>query len=262
LDTGRRPFLVNSAGRIPVPLVRSATGAGPHPISQRNEGIEVAADMTQFGRGKPAVNMMHVGPMPVGNLMQDVHKAPKAQISDFAAPQRRHAPQLQVLQVDRVIPGTEVMGQFPVPILPLMRNPGMGLCQSLPCVPPTARAWHGPGQCPIGFAELAQRLFERLGCGDIMAVVSGEKLRKPEIKASGLTRLDPDKRRILTDTGEHDDHTPGRQAFDGERFDGPDNVSGVMESIEPSKEPETIATVIAPAGLTGCDRSIPTPLCR
>jgi|RhiMetStandDraft_8_1073273.scaffolds.fasta_scaffold16955_2 hypothetical protein len=135
---GRRPFPVNIASSIAVPLMDGATRTGPYPIPQCNEGIEGAADMTQFGGREKAVDMMDVGPELGGSLVQDLHKAPEAQIGDFASPQCGHTPQFQVFQIDRVILLTQRMGSVPMPGRPLVGNAPVHLCQRVSGLLPMA----------------------------------------------------------------------------------------------------------------------------
>src|SRR5215831_10955725 len=192
LETGRRPFLMNIDCCIAVSVMSRTACASPRSITQRDAGIEVATDMTQFGRGKKAIDMMDMCAMSVGSLMQDLHKTPEAKIGYFASPHSYHAAQLQVLQVDRVIRSTEVMRQLPMPILSLVRNIGLHLRQTMPCLTSMARSWLGSCKGTVGLAQCPQRLFEWLRRSDIMTVVPGEKLCESKVKACGLTRLDSD----------------------------------------------------------------------
>src|SRR5262245_36950714 len=115
--------------------------------------------MTQLRGRKPAVDMMDMAAMPERYLVQDVDKASKAQIRDLAAPERRHAAQFKVFQVDRVIPGTQLMRQLPVPVLPLVGNIGMRLGQTLPSETAMARTRLRTGKGTTCLAQSPQGLF-------------------------------------------------------------------------------------------------------
>jgi hypothetical protein len=111
LDMRRHPFPAHVYGRVVVPFVDCiAALAGPQPITQGNGRVDEATDMTPFGRGEKAVDMVHMRPVLRCGLVHNLLKAPKAQSCDFAPPQRLHAAQVQVFQIDRVIGGTQFVG--------------------------------------------------------------------------------------------------------------------------------------------------------
>ena len=222
--------------------------------------VHVSTQMTAFGGGKETVDMMDVRPVFLCGLVQDLDKAPKAQIGDFPAPHGRHAAQLQVLKIDRVVLLAQRMGQVPMPGRALMGNPPMDLCQRVSGLTPMARARHGTRQRPVGFPYLTQRVSQWQRCLDIMPVVPREKLAQPKVKRCGVTRLASDYRLILTEAGEHDFHTTGGQSFDRQRFDGANDLPGVVEPIATAKEPYPIAALVLPAGLRQRDRLVPYPL--
>ena len=112
--TGGRPLLIDIVRRIPVPLMgRAAHRAGPDTITQGDGMVEGTAHMTAFGRGKEAVDVMDVRPMFRCGLVQDLHKASKAQISHFPAPHGRHATECQVFKIDRVVLLAQRVGRSP-----------------------------------------------------------------------------------------------------------------------------------------------------
>jgi hypothetical protein len=87
LDTGRRPFLINIGGGIPVPSMGRATAwTGPQPIAQGHGIVDEATDMTAFGGREKAVDVVYMGAELLSSLMQDLYKAPKAHIGDLASP--------------------------------------------------------------------------------------------------------------------------------------------------------------------------------
>jgi len=98
-------------------------------------------------------------------------------------------------------------------------------------------------------------------CWDITPVVAREKLRQPKVKCCGVTRLASDYRLLLTQTGEHDFHTAGRRPLDRQRFDDANDLSGLVEPIATTKEPDPIATLVLPAGLCQRDRLGPWQTC-
>jgi len=115
---------------------RAATGTGPQPITQGDGMVDEATDIAAFGgweaaplswgrsavadAGNKAVDVIDMGAVLFGSLVQNLHKPAKAQIRHFTAPQRLHAVQLQVFQEDRVVRGTQFMGEVPLPRLALM----------------------------------------------------------------------------------------------------------------------------------------------
>ena len=112
--------------------------------------VDEATDMTAFGGREKAVDMVYVRPVLLGSLMQNLYKTPKAQLCYFATPHRLHTAQLQVFQRDRIIRGTEFMGELPLPVLALMGNTGMHPCQGASCLTAMARTTHFPRQRPRG----------------------------------------------------------------------------------------------------------------
>ena len=122
------------------------------------------------------------------------------------------------------------MRGVPMPGRALMGNLPMDLCQGMSGLPSMARARHGTRQRPVGFPYLTQRVSQWQRCVDIMPVVAREKLCQPKIKRCGVTRLASDHRLILTEAGEHDFHTTGRQPLDRQRFDGATDLPGVVDS--------------------------------
>jgi len=88
--------------------------------------------------------------------MEDLHKLPKAQIRDFAPPQRGHAAQVEVFQVDGIIRRTQVVRELPMPGLPLMGNAGMDPCQRTTSLPTMARATSFPCQGAMGLAQISE----------------------------------------------------------------------------------------------------------
>ena len=256
--TGGRPLLIDIVRRIPVPLMgRAAHRAGPDTITQGDGMVEGTAHMTAFGRGKEAVDVMDVRPMFRCGLVQDLHKASKAQISHFPAPHGRHATECQVFKIDRVVLLAQRAGGRPMPSRALMGNPPMPLCQRVSGLTPMARAREGARQRPIGFPYLAQAVPEGEGCPDIMPVVAREKLRQPKVKRCGVTRLASDTGFILTETREHDCHPPCWQTLDRHGLDRADDLSGLVEPIETAKERHTIAALVLPSGLRQRDRLVP-----
>ena len=117
---GRRPFPVDIDGRVVVPAMDSATRTRPHAVSEGNEGIEVATDMTQFRTGKPGINMLYQRASFIGDVMENSDIAGKTQIGDFATPQRLHATQVQRFQADDVIGLTQLASFSPVEGFPHM----------------------------------------------------------------------------------------------------------------------------------------------
>src|SRR5882724_12039983 len=79
-STGRCPFPENIDGGIHIALMRDATGTGPHPVTQRDEGIEGATDMTELARRKPWIDMPDHGPRLVCHLMQNLDEGAEAQV--------------------------------------------------------------------------------------------------------------------------------------------------------------------------------------
>ena len=79
--TGRRPFLINIGCGVLIPLVgRTATRTGPPPITQRDGMIDEATDMTAFRGREKTVDVMDMGAVFLGSLVQNLHKAPKARV--------------------------------------------------------------------------------------------------------------------------------------------------------------------------------------
>ena len=218
--------------------------------------VDEATDMTAFGRRKEAVDVVDVRAELLCSLMQNLHEAPKAHIGDFAAPHGSHATQFEVFKIDRIIALAQPSCCLPVPGMPLIGNTAMKGRKCLPGLVSVVRPWHLTRQSAVGFAYRAQRLSEGLGSMDIMPVVSGEECRESEVKACGLTRLDSDTGLILSETREDDLHTSGGQAFDGEGFDRPCDVPGVMETIETPTQPYAVTLLIAPTRLCQRDRVV------
>jgi hypothetical protein len=94
---GRRPFPENVDRGVAVAMVDSATGTGPDAITEGDVRIDGATDMTQYGRGKEAVDVVDNGAHLLRRVVQEGYEAPKAQIRDFVPPHGLHPAQIQIL---------------------------------------------------------------------------------------------------------------------------------------------------------------------
>ena len=70
--------------------------------------------MTELTGRKPLVDMVHHRASLRSDLMQDADEIAKAQIRDFAPPQRFHPLQVERFEHDAVILRTELLRQIPV----------------------------------------------------------------------------------------------------------------------------------------------------
>ena len=134
-------------------MSRAAAWTGPQPITQGDGMVDEAADMTAFGGREKAVDVVHMGAELLSSLMQDLHKAPKAHIGDFASPHRGHAPQLQILKIDGIVALAQRPCRVPVPGLPLMGNAAMHAREGLLGLLSMVRPW-----CQDTFSKVASNL--------------------------------------------------------------------------------------------------------
>jgi hypothetical protein len=136
--------------------------AGPDTVPQGDEGIEVATDMTEPGRGKEAVDMMDVHAGLPRSSVQNLHEPSQSQDGHFPAPQHFYASQYQVFKADRVINGTQLVCKLPMPRLTLVGSLVMEPCQGLACLPSMSRSPLCAYQGAASLAYAAQRLSEGL----------------------------------------------------------------------------------------------------
>jgi hypothetical protein len=76
---------------VAVSVVGGTAGTSPDTITQGDEHVERATDMTQLGRWKEAVDVMDVRSQLLRRVVQDGDEAGKAQVRDLASPHRLHA---------------------------------------------------------------------------------------------------------------------------------------------------------------------------
>src|SRR4029453_16851983 len=144
------------------------------------------------------------------------------------------------------------MGEVPLPRLALMGNASMDLCQGESCLTSMARTTDFPCQRPIGLADLSEGRAQKLRKGFALrrrscassepgAITACEKGMQPKIKACAFTCHGSADRCLLVEAGKNHHHTPGGQAFDGQRFDGVIDLPGVVQPIQASKQPKPVA---------------------
>ena len=249
----RCPFSENIDRRVEVALVcRAAVWARPHAGSERDVFVDPPAHRAQFGRGEPCVDVMHDSACRAGNVMQNINKAGKAKVRHFAAPQRFHATQVERFQRNEVVLRAEFACQRPMKRLPLVRHTLVDTVQMLSGLPPIMGALLLVRQLAVGLRNRPQAVFEGLWCLMLSPITAGEIRRQPKVKACAFTCHDSDNGLFVNDTREVDVHVPKRIAFDGHRFDGAVNLSGLGVLIDRRANLETIPVKEFPAGL--CQR--------
>jgi len=249
-STGGCPLPVDIGGRVVVSAVRRATPfAGPHAIPQGDMVIDMPTDRAQLRRGKPRVDMMDHRPGLRGDVMQDLHKRPKAQIGNFAAPQGFHALKVQCYQGDVDVRSTECRGQIPVEGMAEMSDPFVHTGKVLLGTAAVVRALALVRQRSIGVRNTTQRLFERLWRMVLRPITPREIGRQPKVKACAFTRhgsVDG-----FRDNATREIHVQVTKpiTLDGDRFDGPRDVAGLRKLVDGRAETEAIATKELPSRL-------------
>src|SRR5262249_33670842 len=218
--------------------------------------VDEATHMTPFGGWEKAVNMVYMRTVLLCGLVHNLHKTTKAEVGHFTAPYSDHTTQFQIFQIERVIGGTQLVSELPMPCLALMANAGMHPCQRTLRLPPMARAPNFPCQGAIGLAQLSERRTQWLGGMKPGAIAAGEKGLQPKVQACAFTRHGSGNGLVIAEAGKDDQHMPGWQAFDGQRFDGALDMPGLVKPIEPSKQPQAVPAFVAPAGLCQGNRAI------
>lgn len=139
LPTGRRPFPVNGERGVAVAVMDSTAGTMPDTITEGDVLVDGATDMTQFGRGKKAGDVVDMRPHLLRRVVQDGHERRKAQVRHLAPPHGLHTAQVEILQIDRLVPGTQIPCRVPVPRCPPIGNGAVDTGKRLPCLPSMAR---------------------------------------------------------------------------------------------------------------------------
>ncbi len=222
--TGRRPFLENILRRVGIAVVsRLAVDTRPSSISQRQRGVDFAADVTPLRARKPRVNVNHLCPERPRDMVQEGHELPKAQIRDFPAPQSLHGLEVQRLQVDVAVVPTQLLSQLKMEVTALIRDLVMAARQPVLHFLPVMRTFHFPRQVLVRFFNGLATLFKEQRSLKDLSIACGQELREPKVHPDLVTGY-ANRGGLCNLTGKIDEQLSQRIPLDGDRlnpsFDG------------------------------------------
>lgn len=144
---------------------------------------------TGFGRRIEAVNEMDKLTFTGCDVLQNVAKFAKSDVSNLAAPKPVHSLDIQRFQNDDVKAVGQIMRKFEEPIPALAGDSLVNAVQVVFGLCPVSRSFGLPGHCTAGFAQVFQVGLEELRRIDLFAVRQGEEGFQTEVRANdGVTQ--------------------------------------------------------------------------
>lgn len=189
------------------------------------------------------------------DVLQNVAKLAKGDVSNLPAPEPVHGFDIQRFQNDDVKAVSQIMGQLEEPITPLVGDPLMNAVQVVFGFPPVSGAFHFPGHSAVRLADVVQASFEELRRSNLFAVRESQEGFQTEVCANdGVTQsVDFFLFRL---NRKADEQLPKWSTLDRDRLDRAENFPAFAELIDPTTDADLVGTDQLPTGLLEGERAI------
>lgn len=210
---------------------------------------------TGFGRWEPTVNEMDQLVLTGGDVLQNIAKLAKCDVSHLAAPKSVHGFDVQRFQNDDVKAVCQVVSQFEEPVPPLIGDLLVNAVQVVFGLDPVSRSFGLPRHSTVSLADLFQAGFEELRRSNLFAVGQGKEGFQAKVCANDGVTQSVDFL-LFHINGKADEQLAKGSALDRDRLDRAENFPAFAELVNLTANANFVGADQLPARLFEGERCI------